>query len=86
MNSLTHINPNDKCKCLVHHGQINTERMKFALNDYGAAHFKIRASMRVPILCLVQCVKMLVEQNIWNKTPVITRLFPTDSLTAFFIH
>lgn len=46
--------------------------MKFALNNYGAAHFKIRATMRVPILCLVQCVKMLVEQNIWNKTPVIT--------------
>lgn len=72
--SLTHINSNDECKCLVHHGSRleNTERMKFALNDYGAAHFKIRSAMHVPILCLVQCVKMLVEQNIWNKTSVIT--------------
>lgn len=57
--SLTHINSSDKCKCLVHHGPRleNTERMKFALNDYGAAHFKIRATMHVPILCSVHELK-----------------------------
>lgn len=72
--SLTHINSNDKCKCSAHHGPRleHTERMKFALNDYGAAHFKIRATMHVPILRLVHCVKMSVEQKICNKTSVIT--------------